>query len=67
MGKDEGITRPQFFEKPIMSISEVAMLLDKSEVTIRRYVRQDEIPYRKRKRSTYFVTEEILEWVNEGD
>lgn len=53
--------------KPILSISEVAVLLGKSVVTIRRYVREDEIPYRKRKRSTYFITEEVLAWLDQGD
>tara|TARA_R110000868_G_scaffold173530_2_gene409692 strand:+ start:144 stop:383 length:240 start_codon:yes stop_codon:yes gene_type:complete len=52
------------FYKPIMSKEEVSKLLSKSIKTIETWVRDDEIPYRKKKNSTYFLREEIMEWMD---
>lgn len=55
------------FDKPILSIDEVAILLNKSVTTLRRYVRNNEIPYRKKIGTTYFLREELMEWIEQGD
>jgi NADH:ubiquinone oxidoreductase subunit D len=61
------LNKYKIFEKPILSNKEVAILLNKSVGTIRRYVANDYIPYRKKKSQTYFILDEILEWIDQGD
>ena len=55
------------FEKKIWTIEDLSYVLNKSERTIKRYVQNDEIPYRRRKTTLYFFAEEILEWLDEGE
>jgi predicted DNA-binding transcriptional regulator AlpA len=64
--RDNDISYP-IFDKPILSTEEVAYLLNKSVRTIKRYVQHDDIPYRKRKGSTYFLRTEIMDWIDQGD
>ncbi len=52
------------FYKPILGKKELALLLGKSPKTIDAWVRNREIPYKKLVGNTYFVLEEILEWMD---
>lgn len=67
ISSDPSQTKRVIFDKPILSINEVSVLLNKSVITLRRYVRNNEIPYRKKIGTTYFLREELMEWIEKGD
>lgn len=67
MGAAKDISPSLLFEKKIWTINDLAYVLGKSERTLRRYVQNDEIPYRRRKATLYFIAEEIMEWIDEGE
>jgi excisionase family DNA binding protein len=49
-----------------MTIEELAAYLKLSEQTIRRWVSNREIPYRKIKKSVRFRVSEIEKWIEDG-
>jgi excisionase family DNA binding protein len=54
------------FEKSILRIDEVAVILGQSKSHVYRLTSQKKIPFRKKGRTLYFMSQEIFDWVNEG-
>lgn len=66
MTKKKEVTSQVLFEKPILRIDEVAELLGHSKSAIYRMTSQKKIPFRKRGKTLYFMSQEIFDWVNQG-
>jgi excisionase family DNA binding protein len=56
----------QFFENRILRVAQVAELLGYSKDHIYRLASQKKIPFRKKGKTLFFMSQEILDWVNEG-
>jgi excisionase family DNA binding protein len=59
-------TQP-LFEKEILRVKQVAELLEYSTWHVYRLVSQQKIPFRKKGKTLFFLKQEILDWVNQGD
>ena len=55
------------FNKRIWTIEDVALILGLSRGTIYNKTSRREIPFRKRGKRLYFIPDEILNWIEEGD
>lgn len=53
-------------EKEIINVAECAVLLGKSQETIRKYISKDSIPFYKKNGSIYFLRSEIIKWLTNG-
>lgn len=53
-------------EKPLLTVTEAAELLNLAKPTIYAFVQKSEIPYMKKGKKLYFKKEDLLEWVQEG-
>lgn len=51
------------FNSEIMDVEICARFLNKSPVTIYKYMSQKKIPFVKKNGSVYFLKSEILEWI----
>ena len=58
-GKDTG-------KRSLLSLEEVAALLDKSASTIYAMTSEKRIPYRKRGNKLYFFEDEVMQWIEQG-
>lgn len=69
MSKTDGQNNEQnklLFEKSILRIDEVAVILGQSKSHIYRLTSQKRIPFRKKGKTLYFMSQEIFDWVNQG-
>jgi excisionase family DNA binding protein len=55
-----------FFENRILRVEQVAEELGFSKDHIYRLVNQKKIPFRKRGKTLFFMSQEIFDWVNQG-
>ena len=55
------------FDKKIWSIKDVSEFLGLSTGTIYNKTSRRELPYRKRGNRLFFIPDEILNWIEEGD
>lgn len=53
-------------EKEIMNVADCALMLNKSQETIRKYIMKDTIPFYRKNGSIYFFRSEILNWIKDG-
>lgn len=68
MQKKERVQSPStFFENKIMRIEQVAEMLGLSRSHIYKLVNKDKIPFRKKGKALFFMSQEIFDWVNQGD
>lgn len=67
MSTAEDMLSNSIFDKPILSIDDVANLLQLSEKTIRRKMADKDIPYRKIGGKVRFIRTEIVEWIDRGN
>ena len=58
-GRDTG-------KRSLLSLEEVAALLDKSASTIYAMTSEKRIPYRKRGNKLYFFEDEVMLWIEQG-
>lgn len=54
------------FDKPILRIEDVADLLGFKKSQIYRLTSQNKIPFRKKGKTLFFMSQEIYDWVNDG-
>jgi excisionase family DNA binding protein len=54
------------FEKSILRIDDVAVILGQSKSHIYRLTSQKKIPFRKKGKTLFFMSQEIFDWVNQG-
>lgn len=54
------------FEKSILRIDDVAIILGQSKSHIYRLTSQKKIPFRKKGKTLFFMSQEIFDWVNQG-
>lgn len=67
MDKDKLKNRsPLFFENQIMRVPEVAQMLSFSKDHVYRLVSQKKIPFRKKGKTLFFMSQEIREWIDQG-
>lgn len=57
---------PTLFHNQILRIEEVAKILGHSKSTIYKLTSQKKIPFRKKGKTLYFMSQEIFDWVNNG-
>ena len=57
----------ELFNKRIWTITETAQFLDLAVGTIYQLVSKGKIPFRKKNKRLYFIPQEILNWIHEGD
>lgn len=55
------------FEKKIWLLDDVIEATGFKKQTIYNKVSNNEIPYRKRGKKLFFIPEEIIDWIHEGD
>lgn len=55
------------FNKKIWSIEDVTLLTRLSRGTVYNKTSKGKIPYRKRGNRLYFIPQDILNWIEEGD
>lgn len=66
-GKSDGTpTHAELFSKKIWRVDDVLAFTGLSKSTLMRYTSQKRIPHRKRGR-LYFIPQEIMNWIDEGD
>jgi len=53
-------------EKPLLTVTEAAELLNLAKPTIYALSQQSKIPYMKKGKRLYFDKTELLDWVKEG-
>jgi len=53
-------------EKPLLTVTEAAELLNLAKPTIYAFVQKSELPYMKKGKKLYFKKEDLLQWVQEG-
>ena len=69
MRKNEAVESGQnklLFEKSILRIDDVAAILGQSKSHIYRLTSQKKIPFRKKGKTLFFMSQEIFDWVNQG-
>lgn len=69
MSKTVGQNQSQntlLFDKEILRIDEVVQILGHSKSHIYRLTSQKKIPFRKKGKTLFFMSKEILDWVNQG-
>jgi excisionase family DNA binding protein len=54
------------FFNQILSVEQVAKVLGYSKDHIYRLVNQKKIPFRKKGKTLFFMSQEIFDWVNDG-
>lgn len=57
---------PQNGQHKLLTLDEVAVLLDKSASTIYAMTSEKRIPYHKRGNKLYFFEDEIIGWIEQG-
>ncbi len=57
----------RLFDSKIWTITETAQFLDLAVGTIYHLVSKRKIPFRKKNKRLYFIPQEILNWIQEGD
>ena len=57
----------ELFENKILRVEQVADMLGYSKWHIYRLVSQNKIPSRKKGKTLFFMSQEIFDWVNQGD
>jgi excisionase family DNA binding protein len=67
MGKKSAVKLELFFDNKILRVEQVAELLQFSKWHIYRLVNQNKIPFYKKGKTLFFMSNEILEWVQEKD
>lgn len=70
--RQEDLGEPQFgsyslFDKPIWRITDLAVVLACSKGHIYNLVSRREIPYCKKGKFLFFIPNEILNWIQEGN
>lgn len=65
--KQELFTTTKLFDKKIWTATETAAFLNRSVGTIYNLVYLGKLPFYKRGKRLYFIPQEILNWVQEGD
>ena len=55
------------FDKPILSIDDIADILICSSKTVRRMIARNEIPYRRIRGRVRFIRAEIVDWIDQGN
>jgi len=53
-------------EKPLLTVTEAAELLNLAKPTIYAFVQKSELPYMKKGKKLYFKKDDLLQWVQEG-
>ena len=56
----------KFFDNKILRVEQVAKILGYSKDHIYRLVNQKKIPFRKKGKTLFFMSQEIFDWVNDG-
>jgi excisionase family DNA binding protein len=56
-----------FFDNKILRVEQVAEMLQFSKWHIYRLVNQDKIPFYKKGKTLFFMSAEILEWLQEKE
>jgi excisionase family DNA binding protein len=56
----------KFFDNKILRVEQVAKILGFSKDHIYRLVNQKKIPFRKKGKTLFFMSQEIFDWVNDG-
>jgi len=56
----------KFFDNKILRVEQVATILGFSKDHIYRLVNQKKIPFRKKGKTLFFMSQEIFDWVNDG-
>lgn len=64
--KDELQDAQKFFDNKILRVEQVAQILGFSKDHIYRLVNQKKIPFRKKGKTLFFMSQEIFDWVNDG-
>lgn len=64
--EDEQIEYQKFFENKILRVEQAARILGYSKDHIYRLVNQKKIPFRKKGKTLFFMSQEIFDWVNDG-
>lgn len=59
--------KPLFFDNQIMRVGQVAEMLQFSKWHIYRLVSQNKIPFYKKGNSLFFMSAEILEWIEKEE
>ncbi len=54
------------FSNQILRVEQVAKILGYSKDHIYRLVNQKKIPFRKKGKTLFFMSQEIFDWVNDG-
>jgi excisionase family DNA binding protein len=67
MAQNSSLQSPPLFEKEIMRVSHVAELLGYTTWHIYRLVNQNRIPFKKKGKTLFFLRQELLDWIQEGD
>lgn len=65
MAKIRGQTSAQIFENQILRVEQVAEILNFSKWHIYRLVSQNKIPFKKKGKTLFFISNEIIDWINE--
>jgi excisionase family DNA binding protein len=55
----------KLFDNRILRVEQVAEMLQFSKWHIYRLVSQNKIPFKKKGKTLFFMSQEILDWVNE--
>lgn len=63
----EYYAKKQLFQIRIWSIDDVSLITGFSKGTIYNKTSRREIPFRKRGKRLFFISDEIINWIEEGD
>lgn len=67
-GKSETIlSHAELFKKSIWRVADVMAFTGLGYSTLMRYTSKKKIPHRKRANKLYFIPQEIMNWIDEGD
>lgn len=64
--ESESIKTQTFFHNKILRVEQVATILGYSKDHVYRLVSQKKIPFRKKGKTLFFMSQEIFDWVNQG-
>jgi len=64
--KSESNETQMLFSNQILRVEQVATILGYSKDHIYRLVNQKKIPFRKKGKTLFFMSQEIFDWVNDG-
>ena len=61
------LSHAELFKKQIWRVNDVMAFTGMGYSTLMRYTSQKRIPHRKRANKLYFIPQEIMNWIDEGD